>query len=196
MSVHDAAVNAARFALGAHPEHELPILLQAAGTDYVLTTAFNDVPEALGLVHMIAPAVGARSLTFVADAYVASDPRGPAGADDPEGLLASYEHGDLAQRFAEGDPTVSETLTVCTAHRLGLPRITNCPYRRTEHGIEWIEAKQHDAEGLAGRVVDAMRTALMEDGPPDAPTDEEARFEVVAAFLRFRGVQADVTPAP
>jgi hypothetical protein len=135
---------------------------------------------------MIAPAVGARSLTFVADAYATTEMR-------PE----DYEPGDLERRFAEGDPTVSEVLTVCTAYRLGLPRMTNCPYRRSDAGIEWLEVKTQEIEtGMEGRVIDAMRTALMEDGPPDAPTDEEARFEVVAAFLRFRGVQADVTPAP
>jgi hypothetical protein len=187
VNVHDAAVHAARYTIEHFPDLPMPMLLQVAGKAHVLTI---DVDCSVERMQAVAPLVGRMlrpdSLTFVADAYVTTV------AD-----LATHHYGDLEVRYQGGDPTVVECVTVVTAYRLGLPRMTNCPYRRTPDGISWIEEPRdhHEGQSVEGRVHDSLLTALMDQGPPPSfgHVDERTLYQAVAATLSELGVGAEVT---
>ena len=184
MTPYAAALFAARSVREQFAEDDSTgVVLQVVGPATILSLALPELPEALAL----APTLGglAEQLVLVADAYHASL---AAGATVPD-------HGDLQERHAIGDATVSEALIVVGVKRSeDAARVTVLPYARDAGEVRWRAPFQlqplPNEGGIGGRIVRGLAGAL---ALTPAPTGDVAPLMAWAAGqLNERGIAADV----
>lgn len=177
MTPYAAALFAARSVRETFPDQpSTGVVLQVVAPTAILSLTATEVPEALALADALA-SLGDQ-LILVADVYhaiMAADVAAPA-------------HGDLQERHAIGDPTVTEALIVVDAKRTEeAPRITVMPYTRDTGAVRWgVPHQLRD-----GPLADALADALATSPPPTVNTAAAMRW--AADQLTDNGYTADVT---
>lgn len=199
MNPHLAAVLAARSTVEAFPHHDGPIILQLVGRCALLSMAVENVEAALAFAEMLAPIAAAEGVILIADSYHQSIEQA-----EPPDLKDLPMRGDLARRFGEGDPTITEAILIHSAWREGRFELTICPYRRDtdddgETVIEWLEGSSDtdDADEIDGRLPDALRHALASGSVFDEPeymteSAEGMRMGTAMFMLNRLGMSADL----
>jgi hypothetical protein len=75
--------------------------------------------------------------------------------------MEGYVHGDFARRFAAGDPTVQEVVTVTIATVINVV-IHEMPYRYKGRTVEWLAMRPEPPDRTEGRMPDMFRSAFAE----------------------------------
>lgn len=205
MTPHEAACAAAMGTVEVLPDTDQGPVLQWVAPAAVLTVCLDNIEQALAMVHTL-PTYLAEAITVVADSYHATVDWDPADVRASEAAEA-MERGDLAERYASGDPTISDAMVVVTVHRTEPAQMTVLPYRRSGNPtrIDWAEpiysggnmGVRIPVELLEGRVVDNLSAALATH--PQAIPDSDvqlAAYTELAKLMAREGLGADVTPRP
>lgn len=186
MTPYAAALHAARQVREDMPDApSTGVIFQIVAPDAVLSIVLNDLAEAMA----IGPAIASLGdeLILIADTYHLV---GTPGAPFPDPLP---EPGELARRFNDGDPGVTEALVVASVARHSSGRVTVMPYARPP--ITWgTPVVLRDDEHLGGRLLAVLRDAL--DASEPATGASLYPMTWAAGQLTRHGYGADVTPRP
>lgn len=204
MTPHEAACAASIGAIEVLPDADQGPVLQWVAPAAVLSVCLDNIEQALAMVHTL-PTYLAEAITVVADSYHATvdwDPADVRGSEAAEAMV----RGDLAERYASGDPTVSDAMVVVTVHRTEPAQMTVLPYVRTYRSgkptrIAWAEpiysGGNMPVELLEGRVADTLHQALANHPMADTASDVQlAAYTELAKVMSREGLGAEVTPRP